>query len=68
MESGFGNVAVVFEKELPEYYNGYPVVSGENDDERFLGPDGHIIGLVAKGKARRDCSGFVIKVESAVTV
>jgi hypothetical protein len=68
MESGFGNVAVVFDKELPEYYNGYPVVSGENDDERFLDPDDCIIGLIAKGKARRDCSGFVVKIESAVQV
>jgi hypothetical protein len=68
MDEGLANVAVVFDKELPEYYNGYPVISGENDDERFLDPDGHIIGLIAKGKARRDCSGFVVKIGSAVKV
>jgi hypothetical protein len=68
MDEGLANVAVVFDKELPEFWNGYPVISGENDDERFLDPEGCIIGLVAKGKARRDCSGFVVKVESAVSV
>jgi hypothetical protein len=68
MDDGFANVAVVFDKELPEYYNGYSVISGENDDERFLDPDGCIVGLIAKGKARRDRSGFVVKVETLATV
>ncbi|MBW2638135.1 MAG: hypothetical protein JRC86_11580 [Deltaproteobacteria bacterium] len=68
MSAGHANVAVVFDKVLPTSYNGYPVVSGENDDERFLDPTGHIIGLIAKGKARRDCSGFVVKSDIAVKV
>jgi hypothetical protein len=68
MSIGSANVAVVFDKALPTSYNGYPVISGEEDDERFLDPAGHIIGLIAKGKARRDCSGFVIKTEVSVKV
>lgn len=53
------NVAVVF-KELPEEYLGYPVYDGDLTDLRFLDPRGHIIGLSAKGEAKKDTSGFVV--------
>lgn len=53
------NVAVVFQ-EMPETYLGLPVVSGDEDDLRFLDPKGVIVGLRAKGRARRDTSGFVV--------
>ena len=55
------SAAVVFAGELPETWKGYPVIDGDEHDARFTdaGP-GVIIGLVAKGKARRDESGFVI--------
>jgi len=57
-----GNVAVVFnKKELPATYWGYPVHSGDEDDLRFLDPFG-IIGLYAKGRARKDTTGFVVEV------
>lgn len=54
------NVAVVFDK-LPEAYLARPVVSGDDTDTRFLDKKGVIIGLTAKGKARKDTSGFCIK-------
>jgi hypothetical protein len=54
------NVAVVF-REIPETYMGLPVISGDEDDLRFLDPKGVIIGLKAKGKAKKDTSGFVVQ-------
>jgi hypothetical protein len=61
------NVAVVFDtkkgQSLPENWNGYPVYDGDDTDVRFLDPkDGYVIGLRAKGKARKDTTGFVVKV------
>lgn len=53
------NVAVVF-NELPETYLGMPVISGDEDDLRFLDPPRYIVGLKAKGRARRDTTGFVV--------
>jgi hypothetical protein len=53
------NVAAVFHK-LPETYIGRPVINGDDTDLRFLDPKGVIVGLKAKGKAKKDTSGFVI--------
>lgn len=50
---------VKHESEFPATYMGYPVVSGDSSDLRFLDPRGHIIALKAKGKAKQDTSGFV---------
>ena len=55
-----GNVAVVFDQ-LPETYLGKPVIDGDETDLRFLDPKGVIVGLRAKGKAKHDDSGFVVK-------
>lgn len=55
----WGNVAVVFDK-LPATYLGFPVYDGDTTDLRFLDPKGVIVGLTAKGKAKKDSSGFVI--------
>lgn len=55
------NVAVVFENELPETYLGVRVISGDDDDLRFLDPRGVVIGLRAKAKAKQDATGFVAK-------
>jgi hypothetical protein len=53
------NVAAVFHK-LPEKYIGRPVINGDDTDLRFLDPKGVIVGLKAKGKAKKDTSGFVV--------
>lgn len=57
------NIATVFgikkTEPMPETYNGVPVFNGDDSDLRFLDPKGHIIGLYAKGKAKKDTSGFV---------
>lgn len=57
------NVATVFgiKKSLPmpETYNGRPVFNGDESDLRFLDPKGVVVGLYAKGKAKKDESGFV---------
>jgi len=53
------NIAVVF-KEQPTQYRGLPVVSGDEDDLRFLDPANVVVGLTAKGRAKRDTSGFVV--------
>lgn len=55
------NVAAVFDK-LPETYIGRPVINGDDTDLRFLDPKGVIVGLKAKGKAKKDTTGFVVKV------
>ena len=53
------NVAAVFYK-LPETYIGRPVINGDETDLRFLDPKGVIVGLKAKGKAKKDNTGFVV--------
>lgn len=64
LELGF-NVAAVFNikdaSQLPATFKGYPVVNGDEHDLMFLRPKGVIIGLKAKGQAKKDQTGFVIK-------
>lgn len=60
MTQGGDNVAVVFRKEIPITYLGTPVINGDLDDMRFLDPKGVIVGLTAKGDAKKDTSGFVV--------
>lgn len=54
------NVAVVFRRELPETFWNVPVINGTEHDLRFLDKRPRIVGLLAKGKAKRDESGFVV--------
>lgn len=60
------NLAVVFATRkgaaLPATWNGAPVIDGDVSDARFLDPRGVIVGLRAKGRAKRDESGFVVAV------
>jgi hypothetical protein len=56
-----GNVAVVFRGSLPETYKGRRVISGDESDLRFLDPQNVVVGLVEKGKAKKDSSGFVVE-------
>jgi hypothetical protein len=57
------NVATVFgikkSQPMPETYEGMPVFNGDDSDLRFLDPKGVVVGLYAKGKAKKDTSGFV---------
>ena len=53
------NVAVVFHT-VPNVWNGFQVIDGDEHDLRFLDPRGVVVGLKAKGRAKKDISGFVI--------
>jgi hypothetical protein len=55
-------VAVVFrdKNKIPTTFKGLPVVSGDDSDLRPLDPQGVIVALYAKGKAKKDYSGFVV--------
>ena len=53
------NVAVVFDV-LPDTFMGRKVIDGTETDLRFLDEKNVIVGLVAKGKAKKDNSGFTI--------
>jgi hypothetical protein len=55
------NVAVVFDK-LPAEYMGRVVNDADEHDLRFLDPKGTIAGLKAKGRAKKDTTGFVRRV------
>lgn len=57
------NVAVVFDhrKPLPATYLGYPVIDGDAADDLMLTHKGVILGLKAKGKAKKDTTGFVVR-------
>lgn len=60
------NVAAVFRKELPVTLFGYRVTSGDETDLRFLDARGVVVGLTAKGKAKKDTSGFVKDFTAAI--
>jgi len=57
------NIATVFglkkTEPMPETYLGRTVFNGDDSDLRFLDPKGVVVGLYAKGKAKKDTSGFV---------
>jgi hypothetical protein len=55
------NVAMVFDK-LPETFMGRTVMNADETDLRFLDPKGTIAGLKAKGRAKKDTTGFVRRV------
>jgi len=54
-----GNVAVVFRGQLPKTWKGYEVINGDENDLRFLDKKGVIVGLIEKGLAKKDETGFV---------
>jgi len=56
-----GNVAVVFRKTLPARFFGADVVNGDETDARFLDGKGKVVGLVEKGRAKKDLTGFVLE-------
>ncbi len=61
--SNGANIAVVFRNDkFPSTFMGMPVVDGDADDLRFLDGRGVVVGLKAKGPAKKDMSGFVREV------
>lgn len=58
------NIAVVFrDKHMPETFLGRKVINGDETDLRFLDDENVVVGLKAKGQAKRDTSGFVVDVQ-----
>jgi len=57
-----GNVAVVFRgKKLPSEWLGIKVIDGDDSDLRFQDGRGKIVGLLEKGLAKKDETGFVVE-------
>jgi len=54
-----GNVAVVFRDQLPITWKGFEVINGDKSDLRFLDKSGVVVGLIEKGLAKKDETGFV---------
>ena len=55
-------LVVVFRGKMPDTFLGRPVVDGDDYDLLFLKPRNTVIGLPAKGRAKKDTSGFVVEV------
>ena len=66
------NVAVVFDTKrkrvLPETWHGFTVTDGDVSDLRFNDAIGVVIGLRAKGKARKDCTSGFVQSEKLVNI
>lgn len=56
------NFAVVFHGKMPDAFLGRELINGDESDLRFLDRPGVVVALKAKGKARKDTSGFVVKI------
>ena len=53
-------MAVVFHKRLPTHFMGREVIDGDKSDLDNLRSGHVVVGLLAKGKAKKDTSGFVV--------
>jgi hypothetical protein len=56
------NIAVSFIGGMPATFLGRDVINGDESDLRFLDRSGVVVGLRAKGRAKKDNSGFSVKV------
>lgn len=54
-------VAVVFQKkeDIPSSFRAWEVIDGDDTDVRHIEPKNVVVALYAKGKAKKDQSGFV---------
>jgi hypothetical protein len=61
--SALSRIAVVFDKveNIPTSFMFTPVIGGDNSDIRHTEPRGVVVALYAKGKARQDMTGFVVR-------
>jgi hypothetical protein len=55
------NVALPYGGDMPEEFRGYRVIDGDESDLRFNDPHPVMVGLSAKGPAKKDASGFVVR-------
>jgi len=53
LEKGY-RVSAVFKDSLPSEFFGFEVIDGDTTDLRFLDNGGLIVGLIAKGKAKKE--------------
>ena len=64
------NISAVFDtpkdQPLPATFHGVKVLDGDKSDIVMLYNRGAVLGLRAKGDAKKDSSGFVIKTNSNV--
>ena len=63
-----GNVAAVFSNSLPNYWRGYKVIDGDKSDLEMLYYKNVVLGLKAKGDAKKDASGFVIESKKDILI
>lgn len=54
------NVSAVFSGNLPKFWRGYKVVDGDTSDLVMIYNKNVVLGLRAKGDAKKDKTGFVI--------
>ena len=54
------NIAAVFKGQFPVTFLGREVIDGDTDDLRFLDPEGVVVGLRAKGPAKRSASPLIV--------
>tara|TARA_R110000824_G_scaffold65440_8_gene170446 strand:+ start:937 stop:1668 length:732 start_codon:yes stop_codon:yes gene_type:complete len=54
------NVAIVFRDGLPKFWRGYKVIDGDTSDILMVYNKNVVLGLKAKGEAKKDKSGFVV--------
>lgn len=55
-----GNVSIVFRNELPNTYKGFKVIDGDKTDLEMTKHKNVVLGLKAKGDAKKDTTGFVV--------
>ena len=54
------NVSAVFNGELPRRFKGFKVIDGDESDIVMIYNRGAVLGLKAKGAAKKDTTGFVV--------
>ena len=63
-----GNVAAVFSNNLPNFWRGFKVIDGDKSDLEMIYNTNVVLGLKAKGDARKDSSGFVIESKADILI
>ena len=63
-----GNVAAVFSNNLPNFWRGFKVIDGDKSDLEMIYNTNVVLGLKAKGDAKKDNSGFVIESKKDILI